>query len=596
MQLYLIYNVQRVVMTMENSLVKKSIIKVIRKNMGRCILLIFAVCGTVITSLVPPQILKQIFDQNLVPRSSDGLLMLAIAYMGVILFIGVFDFMKEAVLTVLGQKITKEIRVEMMVKLEKIYALFFSSNGSGVVVSRFTNDVDAINSLFTSGIVGMMIDCLKVIGIIFSIWLFSETLGIITIILLPIIYAITRLFQKRMLKAQIENRILVGKVNNHISESLKNAQMIKVFSKENYMERKYTEHLLDNYKTVEKVNFYDSVFPPMIQITRAVVIAIIVILSSKQLNYLGISLGMVAASIDLISNLFAPIENLGMELQNIQQAISGIHRVNNFYSETEDTNTIKELQAENIIPIREEVRLSFHDLTFHYEEGTDVLQNINLIIKPQEKVTFVGRTGVGKSTLFKLIMGLLKPSEGNITINGIDVYNIPNNEKRKIFGYVDQSFHLIKGTVAEQISLQDESITREQIEHALEFVGMTDYIASLEKGFDTQVINDTLFSQGQMQLLAIARAIVTDPPILLLDEITANLDSITEEKIVTVLQKASRAHTILSISHRLSSMIASDMVIILENGRVKNTGSPEMLLQKDDWYRSHIALEKLTWS
>ena len=564
--------------------------------MGRCILLIFAVCGTVITSLVPPQILKQIFDQNLVPRSSDGLLMLAIAYMGVILFIGVFDFMKEAVLTVLGQKITKEIRVEMMVKLEKIYALFFSSNGSGVVVSRFTNDVDAINSLFTSGIVGMMIDCLKVIGIIFSIWLFSETLGIITIILLPIIYAITRLFQKRMLKAQIENRILVGKVNNHISESLKNAQMIKVFSKENYMERKYTEHLLDNYKTVEKVNFYDSVFPPMIQITRAVVIAIIVILSSKQLNYLGISLGMVAASIDLISNLFAPIENLGMELQNIQQAISGIHRVNNFYSETEDTNTIKELQAENIIPIREEVRLSFHDLTFHYEEGTDVLQNINLIIKPQEKVTFVGRTGVGKSTLFKLIMGLLKPSEGNITINGIDVYNIPNNEKRKIFGYVDQSFHLIKGTVAEQISLQDESITREQIEHALEFVGMTDYIASLEKGFDTQVINDTLFSQGQMQLLAIARAIVTDPPILLLDEITANLDSITEEKIVTVLQKASRAHTILSISHRLSSMIASDMVVILENGRVKNTGSPEMLLQKDDWYRSHLALEKLTWS
>lgn len=596
MQLYLIYNVQRVVMTMENSLVKKSIIKVIRKNMGRCILLIFAVCGTVITSLVPPQILKQIFDQNLVPRSSDGLLMLAIAYMGVILFIGVIDFMKEAVLTVLGQKITKEIRVEMMVKLEKIYALFFSSNGSGVVVSRFTNDVDAINSLFTSGIVGMMIDCLKVIGIIFSIWLFSETLGIITIILLPIIYAITRLFQKRMLKAQIENRILVGKVNNHISESLKNAQMIKVFSKENYMERKYTEHLLDNYKTVEKVNFYDSVFPPMIQITRAVVIAIIVILSSKQLNYLGISLGMVAASIDLISNLFAPIENLGMELQNIQQAISGIHRVNNFYSETEDTNTIKELQAENIIPIREEVRLSFHDLTFHYEEGTDVLQNINLIIKPQEKVTFVGRTGVGKSTLFKLIMGLLKPSEGNITINGIDVYNIPNNEKRKIFGYVDQSFHLIKGTVAEQISLQDESITREQIEHALEFVGMTDYIASLEKGFDTQVINDTLFSQGQMQLLAIARAIVTDPPILLLDEITANLDSITEEKIVTVLQKASRAHTILSISHRLSSMIASDMVVILENGRVKNTGSPEMLLQKDDWYRSHLALEKLTWS
>ncbi|MGD9566913.1 MAG: ABC transporter ATP-binding protein [Sedimentibacter sp.] len=581
---------------MKNSLVKKSIVKVIKKNISICILLIIAILGVVITSLIPPQILKQIFDQNLVPGSSNGLLNLAISYMSAILFIGIFDFMKEAVLTVLGQKISKEIRIEMMVKLEKINAKFFSSNGSGNVVSRFTNDVDAINSMFTSGIVGMMIDCLKIIGIVFSIWIFSSKLGTITLVLLPVIYSITRLFQKRMLKAQIENRILIGKVNNHISESIKNAQMIKVFSKEDYMEKKYIEHLLDNYKTIEKVNFYDSVFPPIIQITRAVVIGLIVILSSKQLNFLGISLGMIAASIELITNLFTPIENLGMELQNIQQAISGIHRVNNFYNELEDNNKIKELHEDNIIPRREEIKLAFNNLSFNYEQGKDILQNINLIISPNEKVTFVGRTGVGKSTLFKLIMGLLKPTEGNITINGIDVYNIPNIEKRKIFGYVDQSFHLIKGTVAEQISLQDEGITREQIENALDFVGMTDYVASLENGFDTDVINGTLFSQGQKQLLAIARAIVCDPPILLLDEITANLDSITEEKIVSVLHKASSTHTILSISHRLSSMIASDTVVILENGRVKNAGSPEMLLLNDDWYRSHIALEKLTWS
>lgn len=585
-----------VVIMMKDSLVEKSIIKVIKENIKINLLLVIAIIGAVLTSLIPPQILKHIIDFNFVPENNDKLLKAAFAYMGAILFIGVFDFLKEALLTILGQKVTKEIRVEMMEKLEKINAMFFSSNESGAVVSRFTNDVDAISSMFTSGIIGMIVDCFKIIGIVISIGIFSKKLGVIVLIILPIIYAITRTFQKRMLKSQIKNRVLVGKVNNHISESFKNAQMIKSYSKENYMEKKYVGYLMENFKTIEKVNFYNSVFPPIIQITRASVIAVIVILSHRQLNFLDISVGMVAATIELVSDLFAPIESLGMELQSIQEAISGIRRVNDFYNEPEDDCKNNELKSDNIIPTREKIELSFNDVNFYYDEGTDVLKNINIKINSQEKVTFVGRTGVGKSTLFRLIMGLLKPSKGNITINGVDVYSIPNSEKRKIFGYVNQNFHMIKGTVAEQVSLKDKNITREQIEDALNFVGLSDYVATLENGCDTEVINGNIFSQGQKQLLAIARAIVTNPPILLLDEITANLDSITEEKVVSVLKKAGEAHTILSISHRLSSMINSDTVVILENGRVKNMGSPEVLLQNDEWYRSHVALEKLTWN
>jgi ATP-binding cassette subfamily B protein len=593
MQAFISCKTKKETKKMKSSLVKNSILKVCKANKASCLLLIIAVIGTVLASLAPPQVLKQIIDNNLVPKVSVGLLSLALFYLGALLFIGLFEFIKEAVITILGQTITKEIRSALMVKMGNLPARYFSSQDSGIIVSRFTNDVDAINAMFSSGIVGLVIDCFKVIGIVISIWLFSSRLGLIVLALLPVIFLISRLFQKSMLKAQLENRRVIGVVNNHIAESIKNMLMIKSNSKERYMEDTYTRYLQKNFKTIEKVNFFDSVFPPIIQITRALVIALIVVLSSKELNFLGITLGMVAASIDLVSNLFIPIENLGMELQNIQASISGIRRVDEFYREKEDDDKEKSISASSILSKTKRVTLAFDHVSFHYDQGVEILQDISLHVQEREKVTIVGRTGVGKSTLFKLVLGLLKPTQGMITINGIDVYAIPNSEKRKLFGYVDQGFQTIPGTVGEQISLKDPSITREQIKKALAMVDLQEYVQSLEKGIDTPVTDNTLFSQGQKQLLAIARAIVTEPPMLLLDEITANLDSVTEAKLTAVLQKTSLEHTVLSISHRLSSMVDCDTMVILEKGKVRNSGSPEKLMEEDTWFKNHLELEKM---
>lgn len=572
--------------------VKISVINTVKNNKIIIVLLLVLVAASTVLNIVPPLIMKQLIDYNFTLKTDDKIISTAVIYIMVIYATGAVNFLKEAVLTILGQGITKDIRLLMMEKLEKLSASYFSKNESGQIASRLINDVDAVSSMFTSGIAGMVIDLFKIIGVLISVFYLSSGLGIISVVLLPAIYFITRFFQKKMLAAQVENRKQVGEVNNHIAESFKNIFMIKSFSRESYMENKYSLILENNYNTLEKVNFYDSIFSPVIRIIRAAVIAVVAVMSSEELAYLGISVGMAAASIDLISSLFTPVENLGMELQSIQKSLSGVKRVDEFLGEEEDIKNNVEVSNMDL----NRIEIKFNNVSFAYEKGKEVLKNISIQINPCENVAFTGRTGVGKSTLFKLVVGLLRPTEGNITINGTDVLHIPNKDKRKIFGYVEQNFHMIKGTVADQVSLGDKDISIDQIKNTLDMVGLLEYVEGLENGCDTVVKNDNIFSQGQKQLLSIARALVNNPPVLILDEITANLDSVTEEKIVSVLERAGENRTILSISHRLSSMAAADKIVILENGKVKNSGTPEMLLKNDQWYKDHLKLEKLTWT
>lgn len=582
---------------MKSKLVSRSFFRVIRDNPRADLLLLLSAAGVVAASLLPPQILRRIIDENLVPKKAEGILSLAAMYFGFLVLVGLCDLLKEGILAVLGQRASRRIRMDMMDKMGRIDARYFSAAGSGTVMSRFTNDVDAIETIFTSGVVGMFIDLFKTIGIVVSVWQFSARLGVLALALFPALFVLSRVIQKRMLAAQLENRVFIGWINNHISESVRSIQMIKSFSKEAYMEGKYRALLSGNFGTQDRINFFDSVYPPMIQFIRAAVISAVVLMSSGRLSIsgIGLSLGMVAASIELISNLFAPIESLGMELQNIQQSVSGIRRVNEFYDAPEEAPKDPEKTAAAVIPDPSGAVLSFENVSFSYDEETPVLIDISLTVEPGRSVTFIGRTGVGKTTLFRLIMGLMRPTEGRIAINGTNVADIPHAEKRKIFGYVDQEFRLIDGTVADQITLGDPNVTRGMAEAAIEIVGLADYIATLEKGIDTDVKSGTVFSQGQKQLLAIARAVAADPPILLLDEITASLDSETEDQVISALRRVSRNHTVLSISHRLTSMVAADTVVILENGRVRSAGTPEELLETDEWYRKHMALEREVW-
>lgn len=548
----------------KNTLVTSSILEVITENISMTIGIFLVVLVAVAISLIPPQILKIIIDSHFLKKDFNGVLLLTVFYVSIQFLIGFFDFVKGYLLIIFGQKIVYELRAKLFSKLDRLKVSYFTKTPAAVITSRITTDVESINELFTNGLAGMCIDCLKIIGIIISISIFSFKLTIIAFIIIPIVFLITRHFQKGMLSSQVKNLEQLSKVNNHIAETMKNIQMIKVFHREGYLQGKYADRLRDNYITKERVNFYDSCYAPIIQTIKAITIATIVILASGRLNLLGLTIGMVAASIELMTNLLLPIESLGMEIQNIQQGISGIKRVNDFYREEEEEEKDQSLTAAKIIGVNGIKNIQFNHVSFYYVEDQPVISNLNLVIEGNSNVVFVGRTGIGKTTLFNLILGLLKPTSGQILINNYDTSRIPNHEKRKIFGYVEQNFSFVQGDVYQQITLGCKEITNSQVEEACKFVGIDEYISQMQNGYSTIITNGNEFSWGQRQLLAIARAIVFKPEILLLDEITANLDSATEEKVVAVLKKASERRTILSISHRMATILESERIINLE--------------------------------
>lgn len=570
-------------------MVTKIILRTIKRHLVSSLILFVTIVALIIAGLMPAQLLQRIVDTSLDVGDLAPLLRLSLFYLATVILIGVLDFLKQLLLVTLGEKITHLLRLEMSKKLLRVQTSYFSDNAVGITTSTFLNDVNAVNAMFTSGLVGLFIDLLKIIGILISMFLFNLSLGWMTLVAVPIVFIITRLFQKGMLGAQLKHRKLIAKVNNHISETLENRKMIKLYSAEPFMEKRYQDYLDANFKAVESVNFFDSLYPPLVVVFRGILIIFCVFTADSMFGGSAISLGIVAGAIELIGSLFVPIESLGMELQSIQQSVAGIRRVNDFFKEPDEAPKLN-LQPTDILKNRDEIQLCFENVSFQYEENVSVINEINLSISAREKATFIGRTGVGKTTLFKLIMGLLKPTTGKITLNGIDVYQIPNEIKHLLFGYVDQSFSPIEGTLQEQLTL-GLNYSAETLWAVLDFVGLKEKVANLPQKMDTP-FRDGLLSQGEKQLLSIARGILSDPPILLLDEMTANLDSLTEEKINEVLRRASVSRTILSISHRLTSIDTADKVIYIEQGRVKKAGTKEEVLSLEE-FKKELELEKL---
>lgn len=523
---------------------------VVKKHKLLAVMLDTAIAGSIAAVLLPPLVLERIIDR--LTMGQEIAAGAVIAYFAFIVLSGIFDAAEEVLIVTYGQKVTHRIRSEMCSKLTRLPAGYFADNEPGDISSRFVNDVDAVDRLFTSGVISMVADLFKVISIMVVIFAKSTGLGILILVAVPVIFAITWCFQKRMLDAQITNRQAVGHANSMIPETIRNIRLIHSLGKEEYMAGRYDERIQQSYRALEKSNFYDAIYSPIVINISTVLIALMMVLcagNGRMQEFFGMSVGSAVAVISYVGRVFEPIESIGMEIQNIQSALSGLHRISEFMQEPER----KSLEKEERNVCVEDVNIpavEIQGVSFGYEEGSAVLKDFSLSVDAGEHVTLRGRTGSGKSTVFRLIMGHYEPWCGNVRIFGIEPEMIPDCDRRKLIGYVEQQFRMIPGTVMDQITLKDHQISGADAVKAAELAGIHEMISTLPEGYDT-ISDRSLFSQGQLQLLAIARAVAADPSVLLLDEITANLDSETEKEVMNALQAASRDRTVISISHRL---------------------------------------------
>ena len=515
--------------------------------MAHCFLtvgVILCVAASVASSLLPPLLLARCIDS--LTAGLPLTIWAVLAYFASLALEGVLSSAQESLLVVFGQKMTHALRSEMSHKLTRLPAATLVDQNPGEVAARFSGDVDTVEALFTSGIISMVADACRIISIMVVIFVKNPGLAMILLLVLPLFAVFTRHVQKRMLAAQLDNRRAVAAVSGQVPETLHNIRTIRALGMEAYMERRYDQRIADSYSAMERTNFYDAIYSPAVLTLNAVVVGIVMLLSasgnSTALALFGMSVGTSVAVINYISRIFAPIESLGMEIQIIQSAMAGVKRIDAFLAQPERT-----IPAERTKAARGDVELAH--VTFGYGEK-HVLNDFSMTVKQGEQVTLVGRTGAGKSTVFKLLLGLYPPESGTVTIGGVNVADIKDRERRTCISCVEQHFARVPGTVLDQITLGDPQITEEMAKNAAKLAGIDAAIAAMPGGYDT-VCSEGMFSQGEWQLLSIARAAAADPAVLLLDEITANLDAETEARVLEALRRASEGRTVLSVSHRI---------------------------------------------
>lgn len=511
------------------------------------------------TALVPPMLLGRFIDAL---GGGQFVILLGIGYFAASALAGLFESGQDAMIVAVGQRMMHALRSRMAAKLPKLPAAYFDRHEAGGTAALFLKDVDAIDVLFTDGILSLFANSLRIVAILAAILWTSRGLFVLLCVALPVLFLFTRLVQRRVLAAQSANRSAVARIVACIPETLSSFRMIRGFGIEPWMERRYGAMLDDGYHAMDRTNFYDSVYSPIIKSAGAAVVAVMMVLAAGAgpRGFFALSVGDAVAMTAYVLAVFEPLEALGMEIQTIQAAAAALGRIRAFLGEQE----LPQAQSHEgtKTSVADVPCIEFRDVTFGYEAEKPVLSHLSFSVHPGEHVVLRGRTGAGKTTILRLVAGLYTPQSGEVLVGGKRAADVLPRERRHLYGIAGQAFSPIPGTVRDQLTLGESDVTDAMIERALETAGIAGAVHALPQGLSTPMEAAGL-SEGERHLLGFARAIVYDPCILLLDECTAHLDSGTEAMLLAAIRRMAEGRAVLSIAHRWSAAMAETRAIML---------------------------------
>jgi len=544
--------------------------------------LVFALLINV-SVIVKPYIIKYIIDDHLAVGNYDMKVfrLAGIGYFLVVVLGAAFGYFETYILTYVGQKIMYDIRNQLFNHIQVMSMRFFDKNSSGRILTRVTNDVEALNELFSGMVVNIIRDFIMIVGIFAAMFTMNVTLTFITMISIPLIIIITYIYRKAARKNFLKMKSLIGRINGFLAENISGMRLVKIFFRE---KEKYEELLkLDKeyFATGLREVMLHGLGRPLMEIINTITIAFLIWYCTSKIGLNHIEVGVIYAFVTYSRQFFEPINDLADKYTSIQSALISAERIFEIMDNTEDEEDLdKGLRVETF-----KGRVEFKNVWFAYNEEEWVLKNVSFVIEPGESVAFVGPTGSGKSTIISLIARFYDIQKGQILIDGIDIREYNLRDLRRQISVVMQDVFLFSGDIKSNIKLKNNSITDDDIKRAAQLVSADKFIESLPGKYEEEVKErGATFSAGQRQLISFARAAAFKPSIFILDEATASIDTETEQAIQRAMSNISGGKTTIIIAHRLSTIKDCDKIIVIHKGKIREMGTHSQLLEKNGIY------------